>query len=446
MPAERNVKVLHVRSSGGRYGAENVILNLSRELEQAAFYNHIVCLNNAKNPHVELVNEARDAGVLATAVNCRGMFDLKAISRIRRILRDERIDVIHTHDYKAAVFGLIAAFGLKVRRVATNHGWTSVSWKLHAYQFIEGIFYNMFDQVVAVSDTVAKRISPFVFNRKKIVVIMNGIPPDPGKNRGAGDNGGSGAQRNIFTIGIVGRLSREKGHVYLLKALAKLMEKGKEKSGKGNVKLLIVGGGPLEEELKRFCGEMKLAFSDCRDLNRLSLPDDCCSAIFTGAQQDMSAVYGALDVLVMPSLEEGLPMTLLEAMEAGVPVVATPVGEIPKIIRDGETGFLVKVGDVDGLARILQRISEERWASGEEAENFETKSDAREANSGYFSLLASRYSPFAFRYSPFVTRITENARKLVEEKYSARMMAEKYLEIYKQRKAKGGEREAEVFI
>ena len=115
----------------------------------------------------------------------------------------------------------------------------------------------------------------------------------------------------------------------------------------------------------------------------------------------------------MPSLEEGLPITLLEAMASGVPVIATPVGQIPEIIKDGETGFLVQPEDVEGLTEILVKIIEYR---GEKIER-----SKETGQSGLFSMIYPLLS---------LQKITDNAEELVREKYSARAMAEKYLETY----------------
>ena len=444
MPETKMNRILHLRSSGGCYGAENVILNLAGELERMGCRNHIVCINNSKNPNVELVNEARMAGMLASPVNCRGHFDWKTVKTIRRILREERISIIHTHDYKSTVFGMFASIGMNVGRVATNHGWTNVNLKLHVYQFFEGIFYNIFDRVIAVSEAVKERISPFIFRRSKVGVVENGIclerKMEDGEGRTENQNPDSPLSiihsPSSFIIGIVGRLSKEKGHTYLLKAFVKLLaetqghkdtrtQNGKWKGEDGlsktpespssvihsplSFKLLIVGDGPLEDDLKKQCREFGLSFEDLKCVfdpsSILHVPS---SVIFTGVQNDMQAVYSALDVLVMPSLEEGLPMTLLEAMAAGVPVIATPVGEIPKIIRDGETGFLVESENVDSLVDALKRIMEYGEGSMEKIKN-----------------------PSSIIHSPpSLQIIRENARKLVEEKYSARKMAEKYLKVY----------------
>ena len=109
---ERNV-ILHLRSSGGFYGAEQVILNLARELDILGCTDHILCLNNAQNPHLELVERAKKANLSAFAVDCRGRFDRQTVATIREIIKSKNVDVIHCHDYKTRLFGLCAVRGLR---------------------------------------------------------------------------------------------------------------------------------------------------------------------------------------------------------------------------------------------------------------------------------------------------------------------------------------------
>jgi len=130
-----------------------------------------------------------------------------------------------------------------------------------------------------------------------------------------------------------------------------------------------------------------LTHSDLLDLEQLK----DANVIFAGVQTDMLSVYAALDVLAMPSLEEGLPMALLEAMASSVPVVATPVGQISEIVKDGETGLLVDPKDVDALVSSLVKMTEGKEEGIEMA---------------------------------------QQAKKLVEEKHSSQAMAKKYLETY----------------
>ncbi len=384
---KKNIRILHLRSSGGFYGAESVILNLIRQLNGSCSEQHILCLNNTKNPHTELVNKAMEEGLLAGSVDCRGVFDRGAVRSIRAYIIDHKIDILHCHDYKATVFGLIASRGLKLGRVATNHLWDTIDWKLWLYERLEGMLYNFFDRVVCVSEPIAKTVRPFVFNRKKIRVIPNGISMEVFQDKSGRETkrGDWTVGRDDILIGIVGRLVPQKGHRIFLKAFKKVVD------GSKNVKCVFIGDGPdrgvIENEIQR---------SGLSPFVQIA-----------GEQKDMPAVYAALDMLVMPSLEEGLPMVLLEAMSAGLPVVATKVGAIPDVIKDGFNGLLVDPQNVEQLAEAIYRIID---------------------GSGRGQSTVGGQPPDA----PLsLSELTTNARQTVELHFSRQRMASEYLNIYK---------------
>src|SRR5262249_16853806 len=134
-----NEKILHLRSVGGLYGAEQVILNLARELNALGCTNHVVCFNNAQNPHLELVEQATKADLSAFAIDCRWIFDHRTINSIREIIRSKDIDIIHGHDYKTRFFGLCAANGLKLKKIATIHGWPGASLRGRVSETIDRV-------------------------------------------------------------------------------------------------------------------------------------------------------------------------------------------------------------------------------------------------------------------------------------------------------------------
>jgi len=410
------MKIFHLRSSGGFYGAEAVILNAARELNRMGCDNHICCINNLKNPHAELADEALRAGINASSVDSISLLDWEAVKEIRETLMTGGFDIMHCHDYKASIYGLLASHKMNLRRVVTNHGWTQINLKLRFYEAVEGFSYNIFDQIVAVSDKVKKKIRPFILHRSKIEVIENGIRFEDfyamdQKETGTRKRALLGISEHDCVIGVVGRLSFEKGHEYLLKAFKIFLEKTRQSCVTAHhhgqcgqrVRLLIVGDGPLEEQLKNLCGELGLSYVDLRAFSEPASSEfSIADVIFTGVQTDMPSVYPAMDILVMPSLEEGLPMTLLEAMASGVPVIATPVGHIPRIVRDGETGFLTRPRDAAHLAGVLYQVF-----AGEKGRQ-----------------------PLEGTGPALLEIIRKNARGLVREAYSAEAMAKKYLEIY----------------
>jgi len=368
------MNIMHLRSSGGFFGAEGVIIGLANKLEQTHYNNFIVVIDNVKNSHTELVSEAKKSGLRSESVPCRGRFDIRTISAIRSLVRKYKINVLHCHDYKANLYGFLASRFLGVKLVATNHLWTSETAILRLYESIDAIMMNFFNMVVAVSDEVAAQLRPaLLFNRQKIAVIYNGIDFD----KYTPDNNGEKI-RNEFKldkatriIGSVGRLSPQKGFGYLLGAARKVIEKMPK------TVFLIVGDGDLIDELKNKAEDLGI-----RD-----------NVIFTGKRSDMADIYAAMDIFVLSSLREGLPLVILEALAMKKPVIATDVGGVSGVISDQESGILVKPGDIDGLSGAISQLLID-----------ENRAD----------------------------KLTTNGNRFVMENFSAKKMAEQYGKLYEE--------------
>lgn len=332
------MKILHLRSSGGFYGAENVIWQLAKQ-HQDDICSTVASFVDESGDN-ELLRRCRQNRIPALPVPCRGIIDFRAITRVRQIIRQQGIDILHTHEYKSTILGLIASLGLPVRRVATNHSWGWIDRKLWLYQRLEGLGYVGFDAIVAVSESAAQQVLPFLRQKQKMSVISNGIDCDYFSNTDGWQRVRQelGFSQSDFVTGLVGRFSLQKGHCYLIRAAQKLVQKLPQ------LKFVFWGSGELENELRQQVHEY--------GLDR--------SIVFAGVSAEMPAVYGAMDLLIMPSLSEGLPMTMLEAMAAGIPVMATPVGDIPKVIIDGESGFVFASGNVEALIEKIQMIYDRR--------------------------------------------------------------------------------------
>jgi len=370
------MKILHLRSSGGLYGAEQVILNLARELNALGCVNHVVCVNNARNPHRELVEEAKRVGISASAIDCTGVFDAATVRHISDIIREKSIEVVHCHDYKACIFGLSAAKGMKVKKIATNHLWTRADLKLRLYETIEGLAYNWFDRVVAVSKIIEKECRPFIFKKEKLTFIANGIDLNRftlDKKEGArsATRAQLGLKNEDIVIGNMARLSIEKDQANLLRAFKGLTEVFKDRS----FRLLIAGDGPERGNLERLAQELGIK--------------ERCS--FLGVRNDGPQILNALDIYVQSSAREGLPIVILEAMASSLPIVSTKAGGIPQVIRHEDTGLLVEIGDAKAFTDAMARLVQDR----------------------------------ALR-----ERIAANARRIVETDYAAGVMAKKYLAVY----------------
>jgi len=357
------LKVLQLISSSGFFGAENVLLELSSELENLGHSVTVGVFHNRYNPNLELLHMAQERGLSAHVFECSGKADLKTISSIASFVRGNSIDIVHSHGYKSNIYAVLSNMRNRKPMVATCHNWIVTSGKMSIYTALDKMFLKRFDAVVPVSAGVRDLLLKAGVNKRRLFLIENGINIE----RFAAASGGEGLRSSLFkgngiVIGTVGRLTVEKGHTYLLKAARKVLDR------RGDCFFLIVGDGALRGRLEAEARE--LGISD--------------RTVFAGMRPDIPSLLSVMDIFVLPSLTEGQPMALLEAMAAAVPAVATSVGDIPKVLKNGEIGRVVPPRDPDALAEAIlgymdDRPSAKRCADGALAEAKKEYSSARMA-------------------------------------------------------------------
>ncbi|MBF0217289.1 MAG: DUF3473 domain-containing protein [Candidatus Omnitrophica bacterium] len=332
------MRILFIISSKGFYGAENVVSNLAGVMKKNGGEPYLICLKSASRNDPEIHAKALSQGIESRVIVCKRKLDIKAILEIRSFIKKKKIDLLHTHNYKSDVHGFIAARLAGVPVMATLHGWTSENGKVRVYEMIDRFFQRRMDALVAVSPEIFSGARGLGISPDKITLIHNAVDTvlfDPVRgNRSLREKIGL---LDCFVAGTAGRLAREKGQIYLLKAFKEVCR------SVGNVRLLIAGDGDQRESL------MALT-------SLLGIKD---KVIFSGEQRDMPSVYKCMDVFILPSLTEGVPMALLEAMSMGLPVIASRVGGIPDIIDRGG-GLLVEPGDVKGLTGAILTVMKRR--------------------------------------------------------------------------------------
>jgi glycosyltransferase involved in cell wall biosynthesis len=353
----KHVKVLQLISSGGYYGAENMLLNLCASQEAAGCQNSLLLFYNVHTPNVEFYERARSRGISVRMVHCKGRADWRAVRQIEEYIQEDAIDVVHTHGYKADLYGFLAAWRLGKPVVATCHNWVGGTTALGIYNHLDRLALKKFSALAAVSDEVAQRLLDSGVPAEKIKTIANGIDVQAFEH----------AQplpvlsfTNEKVIGIVARLDLQKGFEYLLRAVRELCNTF------AGLRVVIVGEGPDRQTIEDMVKEYGLQ----------------TNVVLAGQHSDMPAVYAATDIFVLPSLNEGLPMTILEAMAASRPVVATRVGAIPKVINDGENGLLVNPRDIEGLRNAIASLlsdPERCHRMGEKAHDWVSRNYTSEA-------------------------------------------------------------------
>jgi glycosyltransferase involved in cell wall biosynthesis len=321
-PAAARAPRLALISAGELFGGvEQFIFTYAVYLRRVAGAPPTVILFHRGRLHQTLVSAGIDT-VLVPA----------SVAAVRRALVERNIELVHAHGYKGAVLGALACRGTCMRVVKTEHGAVEPyrGWKrlkMAVYDRLDRWVTGRFiDRVAYITDDL-RRHKRVTGRAREAVVIPNGVPLFS-TVRPAGPRAD-----DTFTIGIVGRLSPIKGHRVLLDALEALPERR-------GLRVLVLGDGPLMDSLQA-------------DSARRGLSD---AVHFLGFQKDPHSWMVALDLLVMPSFNEGLPYTLLEAMHLGVPVVASKVGGMRENLDEGRTAVLVPPGDARALAAAINTL------------------------------------------------------------------------------------------
>jgi glycosyltransferase involved in cell wall biosynthesis len=287
--------------------------------------------------------------------------DLIALYRLLRLIRTEKPDVIHTHTAKAGTLGRIAAILSGVKYKAhTFHGHVLRGYfgnvKTKVFILIERILAKYTDKIIVISplqyDELCHQIK--IAPPNKFAIIPLGF--DLSEFLNAESYQGQlrkelNISDNILLLGIVGRLTAIKNHKLFLNVAKKVSDIIPD------VKFLIIGDGELALDLKELA-------------NDLQIQDN---VIFLGWRHDMTVIYADLDLVVLTSLNEGTPVTLIEAMASGKAVVSTSVGGVPDIVIDGQTGILVPSGDEENLAEAiigLLKDADKRKIFGERGRDF----------------------------------------------------------------------------
>jgi glycosyltransferase involved in cell wall biosynthesis len=322
-----------VLTSSVRGGVEEVALGLLQRLDPSEFR-----LSIAAPPALldALAPDLAGVSIDTLAVEAESWAHARQMDRLGRFMRRLRPHVVNPHLFRSTAVAAPLARALGVRGVVeTYHG--REAWRQGAVRgcfLVDRLVTRLVTRIIAVS----RGAADFLVHGKgypadKVVVIPNGRDLArfaPGAHREAVRKE-IGVDRHAPLVGVVGRLETQKGHVYLLDAWPEVMR------ARPDARLLLVGDGSLRQALMAQAA-------------RLGVLD---SVLFTGFRSDVPRILDALDVLALPSLHEGMPLTVIEAAAAACPVVATAVDGTPEVVRDGETGHLVPPADPAALSRAL---------------------------------------------------------------------------------------------
>ncbi len=310
-------------------GQEHLIIRLCVALQRIGIRSPIVVLGDGA-----LVDEARRRGIETVVLAKRDGLDPLVVPSLWRLVRRQRLDVLHTHNMAPLIYGTIAARLAGIPTINTRHGRAPLT--------APRAIWHLTQRVVAVSDDA--RTELLRHNRidaRKVGVIVNGIEVGvyaPRPDRRAAVRRELGIAEDAPVVGTIGRLSPEKDQATLLRAMQRLLVQIP------GARLVIAGGGSLESDLRAQAATLGIS-SQTR---------------FLGFRHDVQDVIHAFDVFALPSLMEGVSLTLLEAMAANLPVVTTAVGGNPEVVVQDETGCLIEPGNHVALADALSGLLRDR--------------------------------------------------------------------------------------
>ena len=333
------IRLCHLITELAPAGAERMVYELATRIDRDRFEPHVAALRGGR-----VADELRDAGVDVTVFDVRCKADLPRLLTIRRFFRRQRFDLVHTHLFHADLAAGLAGVHRVSRLVHTVHVAERRRRPMHFVWARRAARHR--ERLIAVSPTVrdfhADRCG---IDPSKYVVIPNGVDParyarDEQARRRLRDEWG--VADNTVVIACVARLSEEKGIDVLIEAAGEMTT--------SPFRIVIAGDGPLREPLRRQC------------LDRV--PPRRVAML--GFVDDVPALLSAADAFVLPSRWEGFGLAAVEAMAAGLPVVATAVEGPGEIVLDGQTGLLIPPDDPEALGSALMRVVEDpplrkRW-------------------------------------------------------------------------------------
>ncbi|MFT5249444.1 MAG: glycosyltransferase involved in cell wall biosynthesis [bacterium] len=347
-------KVLHFIDSDGLYGAESVILNLSMQMKSGSGYIPVIgCIVSNTNEQNDLYDRSIELGLEVIKVVIANSKLLWEIPKAAKQIKNLNIDVIHSHGYKPSVYGFLISKLISISIIATCHLWFEIEnkpLKMKVLVKLELYFYQWFSQIIAVSEQIKSILVENGLDAGTIKVVANGVNIEEVANK---DKIRLEVRKQLnissdkFVILNSGRLTKQKAQWMLVEAAKKL------KDNNENFITIIVGEGELFSDLTVMINDYGLKehvklLGFCSNMKQLLIMADC---------------------FALPSIDEGMPMSLLEAAAYELPIISTDVGDITKLIIHNETGHIISVNTPENLANSIITFSQDQNLSHNFAKN-----------------------------------------------------------------------------
>lgn len=326
---KKRVTILDLRDSPWVDGPGRTILDCASSLQGHKYNLVIGTFSGGEQKTNAYAEEAVRRKLSVKTIHERGPFDWRVVGQIIKLIDDLNVDILHTHDFRSNIFGLLAARWRRRPIVTTVHGWIANGTKGKLYVTADKVGLRFFDHVITVSERTKGLVERALVPSRKISVISNALTLDhyqPDRNANTFRRE-LGVGPDTLLIANIGRLSPEKGQREFLQAACELAPR------RPDIKFILVGIGPDRKMLERFVADNGLVHA----------------VTFADYRSDMINVYNGLDLVVQSSYTEGMPNVVLEALLMEVPVIATDVGGTAEIVEHEHTGVLMRPGSIDAI-------------------------------------------------------------------------------------------------
>ncbi|AGX06512.1 glycosyltransferase group 1 family protein [Bacillus sp. NRRL B-14911] len=329
------MKILHLISGGETGGSKNHLLSLLSHLKSEDILLGVF-------QEGKLAQEARELGIPLVFFNQKSRYDLSILSRIKKVIKDEGITIVHTHGPRANLFAYMVRKMIPFKWVTTIHSNPEQDFikggiKGRVFTAINMNVIRKIDHFFAVSERFKSMITGFGIPAGKITTIYNGISFDKELKNNL-TRGDLGLSEEEFAVIMVARLHPIKGHTVVFDAFQSLLKK------RPDTTLLLIGDGPIREELEKEAARKGIAEK----------------VRFLGFHDDVHSYLSLSDVKLLASYSESFPLVILEAARAHVPVISTDVGGVKDLISDPSLGWIVPVKDASAIESAILAAAEEK--------------------------------------------------------------------------------------
>ncbi len=325
----KKTNVLQFICSTGFYGAERWVLALANNLDSDNFNTELAVTMEPEQNRLEVVNHFKGK---SHEIPMKNRFDLSVVSRLSKLIKDNNIDIIHTHGYKSDILGLLAAKKAGIKSVATPHGFDgSESLKLWLFGELGDFCLRFYDRVVPLSEKLLAHAKKKGVPDAKLQLIQNGVDL---KEVDAHLVNKKPSSSDIKKIGFIGQMIPRKNVSHILEIFDNISQ------AHNGIELILLGDGEVRKSLEE-------------EASRLS---SAKNIKFLGFRNDRLEILSQFDMFVMASSYEGIPRCLMEAMAMEVPVTAYDIPGIDKLITSKNTGLLAPLNDKDALTAHWETI------------------------------------------------------------------------------------------